>query len=501
MATYRGAMAATGMSRRVGEALIALAAALVVSVAAMTPASAAPMMQPRVVNGSEEAVSDFPWLVSLLSADRIGREGAFQAQFCAGTLTTPTTVVTAAHCVVDQETGRLRDPSSIVIGVGSNLKDPGLRLVRVTESTPSPDYVRRTAGNDIAVLTLAEPLTGISVLPPVTPAEATTLTAAGSPVRVAGWGSVTTAGKTYPPVFRVGRLIVFPDSSCGGGGNFTYDGVTFTGFSAREAEARIMLCAAGVNSAGQVIDACQGDSGGPLVAGDGPAARLVGVVSWGESCASRYPGVYTRVASEVDFLASKGAIPIVEVPAPAEAPTVSVSPRSERLLISLASDPSAGIVTAYAATVLDPATGQSWSCFAEPRADGRPAQCSVVGLVNGTVYQVTAISGTPEGNSPASAAVSATPVPVPDPGAIRRLTSPASGVILARVTETDAHGTDLTANRIVCTPKRGRAISADITGTVIRLTDARPVRYSCTVEASNDYGTVSSPARNVRVRG
>jgi hypothetical protein len=446
-------------------------------------------------------VSDFPWLVSLINADRITRDGAFQSQFCGGTLTTPTTVVTAAHCVVDQESGNLRDASSILIGVGPNLKDPALRLVRVTSATPSPDYVRRTAGNDIAVLTLAEPLTGVSVLPPVTAVEATALTAAGAPVRTAGWGNTATTGKAYPPVFRVGRMVVFPDASCGGGGSFSYNGVNFNGFSSREADARIMLCAAGVAPGGAVIDACQGDSGGPLIAGEGPAARLVGIVSWGEECASRYPGVYTRVSAEVDFLAARGAIPAVEVVVPDGPPAISVSPRSERLLISLSSDPTAGTVTAYAATVLDPLTGQSWNCFAEPRPDGKPAQCSVVGLVNGTTYQVTAISGTPKGNSPASAAIAVTPLPVPDPGLIRRLTSPEPGVILARVTATDAHGTELTANRLVCEPKRGRSVSIDITDSVVRLTGARPIRYSCTVESSNAFGTVASPSRSVRVRG
>jgi secreted trypsin-like serine protease len=54
------------------------------------------------------------------------------------------------------------------------------------------------------------------------------------------------------------------------------------------------------------FDACQGDSGGPLFAQDHNGFVQVGVASWGEGCASGFPGVYTRLSDPTiaDFISS-----------------------------------------------------------------------------------------------------------------------------------------------------------------------------------------------------
>jgi len=65
------------------------------------------------------------------------------------------------------------------------------------------------------------------------------------------------------------------------------------------------LCAS-KNIDGKVIDACQGDSGGPIqyrtrVKQD-DLFYIVGVTSFGASCGSDIPGVYTRVAEYLDWI-------------------------------------------------------------------------------------------------------------------------------------------------------------------------------------------------------
>lgn len=456
---------------------------------------------PRIVNGEQEASDAYPWLVSLLSRARYERDGAFQSQFCGGTLTTPTTVVTAAHCVTDQETGAQRDPAAILIGFGASLRDGSMRTADVASITVSPAYARRTASNDVAVLTLAQPVTDVPPLVPISAAEIGTLTAAGALVRAVGWGNTSSDAKAYPDIFRVGRMVVFPDAVCGGGEDYVLNGVRFVGFGPGEADAAVMICAAGVSPAGLVIDACQGDSGGPLVAGDGAAARLVGIVSWGEECATHHPGVYTRVSSELDFLASANAIPVSDITLPTQAPGLEVLPRAGRLIASITPPADGSTVTAMAATAVDPATGQSWNCFAQPRPAGAPSQCTIEGLTDGVTYEVTAIAGNELGNSPVAGPVAIAPVPLPDPGSITKLRALGDRRVVATVTPTDAHGTELTINQVACTPVAGgRTTTAPVTGNKVTLTGLRPVKYACRVEAANVYGDLQSLPKRVTVK-
>ena len=276
---------------RVIRGLICALSALALAVSLAPTTQATPSILPRIINGIDGNPADYPFLVSLLVAVRLASDGAYQAQFCAGTLTTATTVVTAAHCVVDQDSGAIRDPEGIRIGIGANLRDPALRVVSITRVSVSPDYERKAASNDVAVLTLAAPVADVPVLLPIRPDEASATPSSGQVVKVVGWGTLSTTHKLFPDVFKVGELTIFPDATCGGGEGFTLNGVTFKGFSSNDADPATMICAGGVTADSERIDSCQGDSGGPLVVGIGANARLLGIVSWCESCADVFPGV------------------------------------------------------------------------------------------------------------------------------------------------------------------------------------------------------------------
>lgn len=67
-------------------------------------------------------------------------------------------------------------------------------------------------------------------------------------------------------------------------------------------------------------DTCAGDSGGPIIDSttsdyDGNANRLVGIVSWGLGCAKPgFPGVYTRIDAQYDWIVSNGYCSCTSVP-------------------------------------------------------------------------------------------------------------------------------------------------------------------------------------------
>lgn len=475
-------------------AAIVAALALVPAVPATASPGLAPAVQPRVINGAPGSAGQFPYLAALLDARRYASDGAFQAQFCGGTLTTPTTIVTAAHCVVSDR-GVVTAPSAMLVGFGPDLGSPALRIVRVAAVTPNPAYDTKSAANDIAVITLAEPVTDIPPLIPLLPSEVASYMKAGAPLEVAGWGNLSATGRDFPTVFRVGRLVLFPDSSCGGGTEYVVNGVRFDGFGGADADAAVMFCAAGAEN-GKRIDSCQGDSGGPVVAGVGAAARLVGIVSWGEECAAELPGVYTRVSAESDFLVASQALVVA---APTQPPAIAVSVGSSALTVAFTAANDGSVPTAFAASAVDPTTAQVFSCTT---AAGPSSTCTITGLTNGVAYSVTAITGTSQGNSPVSAPVIGTPQPVPTSGSIRRVARFAPGSVRLFVTPTVDNGSPLTALVVVCTPvgRSGGVKQAAVTGASAVLTGMRRTTYSCAVQATNAVGTSTGPARAVAIR-
>ncbi len=457
-------------------------------------------LSPRVVHGVDAKTGQFPFLAALLNTKELQQKGAFQAQFCGATLTSPTTLVSAAHCVVNQKTGEQSSAADITAGFTRSLDSSSIRLVQVTSVSVHPGYDIETSENDISVLTLATPVTDIPTLDPLIPELAAEYTAAGGPAQIAGWGNTSVSGNKYPAVFQVGDLVVFPDDSCGGGKRNVVNGITFNGFSNREVDDSVMLCAAGVNSSKEIVDACQGDSGGPLIATGSAGPRLVGVVSWGEDCASKYPGVYSRVSALTAFLQDAGAMPLS---IPTVPPTISVTPLLGELKITMTGSQVGAAVMQYAASVVgpdpkNPTTTQTLNCFAAPTKRSASGSCSVTGLLTGAEYSVTAISANEVGNSPASAPVIAVPSDQPIAGKIKKVT------FIGRyaefiLTPSNANSSPIRTERVICSPIRSGAIrSARISDDSAFMTNLTQGRYTCLIRIVTDAGSADSVEKAIR---
>ncbi|MET7698123.1 MULTISPECIES: serine protease [unclassified Streptomyces] len=269
------------MRRPFASALALAAAAAAIPLASPGRAAADSI----VIGGHPVEISQSPWTVALSSRDRFG--GTRAGQFCGGVAIDRATVLTAAHCVGEDVLGtppRQARDLKVIAGRGDLLSGEGAEIP-VRDIRVNPSYDRYTNAGDFAVLTLASPLPGASVIrmapsgdPAYTP---------GTDAMVYGWGDTTGSG-AYARSLRAAHVQVLADAACQRAYPGSADGTY---------EPTSMLCA-GELEGGR--DACQGDSGGPLVA----QGRLIGLVSWGSGCGlARSPGVYTRVSDVVRTLA------------------------------------------------------------------------------------------------------------------------------------------------------------------------------------------------------
>nr|XP_014102015.1 trypsin alpha-like [Bactrocera oleae] len=218
----------------------------------------------RIVGGYNADIRQFPHQVSL----RYNK-----SHFCGGSIYLPNIIVTATHCVSDE------DPSGISIVAGATTLLEGGVEVPVVKIIINEKYNAIT-DYDVAILVLERNLTYSESIQPIALAKERPPT--GTEVTVTGWGTLEEGSTYLSNHLQQVQLNLVDQTKC----RRTYLYLVTSR----------MLCAQ-VEGGGK--DSCQGDSGGPLIFGN----KLLGIVSWGSGCGRRtYPGVYASVPDLADWI-------------------------------------------------------------------------------------------------------------------------------------------------------------------------------------------------------
>lgn len=287
--------------------VISVVAATVVSAACwLAPGAQAAGSQTNIVGGAPTTIAQWPWQVAI-DFPPDGINDGFNRQFCGGTLISPTTVLTAAHCVFDDGTAAFQQPASFsvisgratlsngAIGAETPVSDViyfvdqgGVAVPQSVTQTPVGTQLYNPATDvwDAAIVELAAPASAPASPIAIASPQERNLWDAGDTVYATGWGDRDPGpANSYPDELYAVALQVISDTDCG---DATSYGAGF--------DPATMVCAGAPPAGGK--DTCQGDSGGPLVAPapDG-SFRLIGDTSFGIGCAQpEFWGVYGRVA-------------------------------------------------------------------------------------------------------------------------------------------------------------------------------------------------------------
>lgn len=295
---------------------------------ASVTASAAPQAHVSVIGGTSGSIEEFPYMTYLEG------ESASGGYSCSGSVVAPRLILTAGHCVEDIESGEITPAATMAVATGvANLTQIEAENVsRVSEVIVYPGFDPGVLTGDAGLLVLTAPTSA----PPIALAGAgdSALMAAGTPLRMAGWGLTSIKANDIPAQLQQGATRLQSGKSCRSRTSHYYPVYS----TAQQ------LCT--LSQPTLKTGVCSGDSGGPAIAtrGDGSVVEIGVASSVGPACSTKLPNVYTRVDKISSWvqrwiaaIEAGGPRPAVKVPK-AHAPFLGVGRAKELIFSGFAHD-------------------------------------------------------------------------------------------------------------------------------------------------------------------
>nr|WIM01375.1 serine protease 2 [Limnephilus flavicornis] len=232
----------------------------------------------RIVGGVQTLVNEYPMMVGLVDV-------TLKIVYCGGTIITTRWVLTAAHCLDNQQA------SNVAVLYGEH----NLRVGTETTGTtlvPTDQLIRHPLvndyQNDIGLVRTTKIINfSTKVGPACLPFSLTSYNFNGKTVTDLGWGTTSFGGPDSDYLRKV-ALTIYDQTSCAN----TLGSVVTSN----------IIC---TYAAGK--DACQHDSGGPLLWQSPTNGRVyvIGIIAGGYGCAiNGKPGLNTRVTPYLNWIAT-----------------------------------------------------------------------------------------------------------------------------------------------------------------------------------------------------
>ncbi|KAK3593586.1 hypothetical protein CHS0354_018682 [Potamilus streckersoni] len=249
------------------------------------------ILTPLIAGGSIAPKGKWPWVVSL---SHMGKD------ICGGSLISNQWVLTAAHCILQDQYDYSKVPYNFEVLLGTNdrsrVPQSTAQRIQVKRVFLHPNTTRTMTGStdwDTALLYLSKPVEFTDYIQPLCLPDANNVYSASSVCYLAGWGYINPAQLTVREM-RDAKMSLWDDEMC--------EKNVVTGEKVVNIDTT--LCAGYKSGA---ISGCQGDSGSPLMCQDVRGRwSQAGILSSGnEACDGRQfnrANRFTRMTNIVDWI-------------------------------------------------------------------------------------------------------------------------------------------------------------------------------------------------------